>query len=180
MKLIGTTGTLIDWNLVITQCESTVGNNILYTAESFPKSKHFDEMDIVWKAAGYQYGDPTIEWTNFFPEANFNKTIVDTFESIVNATPWMVWISRIRPGKMAPWHFDAHSNIDELLTLGNPVRYTCYIQAPHDGHVSVVGDTAVYKPECGSIYEWPNYDAWHCGMNGGLVNKYMFNFWGFQ
>ena len=180
MKLIGNTGNQIDWDSVIEQCIASQGNSLFYNKESFPATDDFTELDAIWQNAGYKYNDPSVTWTNYFPERNFNKNIIDVFESIVNAKPWMVWISKISVGQMAPWHFDAHSKIHELKDLGNPVRFTCYIQEPHSGHVSIVHDTAVYRPAKGSIYQWPSPDAWHCGMNGGLADKYMFNYWGYQ
>jgi hypothetical protein len=177
MKLIGHTLNLIDWDSVIAKCKN--GTPLLYTEQAVPNNEHFQQLDAIWQKAGYKYGDTTIEWINYFPD-QFGKEVETIFAGIVNATPWMVWISCIRPGKMAPWHFDAHTNLAELNKLGKGIRYTCYIQEPHDGHISIVGNEAVYKPAKGSIYEWPNHDAWHCGMNGGLENKYMFNFWGYQ
>lgn len=181
MNLIGNTFNQIDWDSVITHLSNRDGNTLHYNITSFnPSIPGFAEMDKVWQQAGYKHNDPSIEWTNFFPGADFEQSVVDTFSKIVSATPWMVWISKIRPGRMAPWHFDAHTNFDEVKKLGTPIRFTCYIQDPQHGHISIVGNSAVYQPAKGSIYQWPSYDAWHCGMNGGLTDKYMFNFWGYQ
>ncbi len=180
MTLIGNTENLIDWELIISQCKNSLGNKLLYNHQCFPNTDNFKKLDKIWQEAGYNYNDNSIEWINYFPGKDFSNDIVEKFQSVVGASPWMVWISRIRPGKMAPWHYDAHQNIKELLQLGRPVRYTCYIQEPQAGHVSIVDKTAVYHPVKGSIYQWPSYDAWHCGMNGGLVDKFMFNYWGFE
>ena len=180
MNIIGHT-TDIDWDVVISQIKDRPGTPLRYNKQSFNKDiPAFAKMDKVWQDAGYQYDDPSIEWINYFPGTDFAESVVTIFRDIVNVQPWMVWISRIRPGKMAPWHFDAHSKLDELTTLGTPVRFTCYIQDPHHGHVSVVNDTAIYRPTKGSIYQWPSYDAWHCGINAGLTDKYMFNYWGYK
>jgi hypothetical protein len=81
---------------------------------------------------------------------------------------------------MAPLHQDVHSKIDELLSLGSPIRYICYIQDGSDGHASIVNNIAIYKAKKGDIYEWPQYDAWHAGGNCGLHDKFMFNFWGYR
>ena len=181
MKLITNTGALIDWDSIVESLSNQNGHILHYNTESFPNTSDFNGLDAAWQKAGYRYNDASIEGINYFPKEHFDQSVVDTFQSIVDAEPWMVWISRIRPGKMAPWHFDAHSKISELLALNRPiVRYTCYIQPPSNGHVSIVGTTALYRPEQGSIYEWPSYDAWHCGMNGGLNDKYMFNYWGYR
>lgn len=179
MNFINTTDSLIDWDSVVEQCKHATGNTLRYNKVCFPNTGDFKHLDKLWQEAGYFYDDPSIEWTNYFP-GDFDKDVVDKFKGIVNAEPWMVWISKISPGQMAPWHFDAHQKINELKTLGTPVRFTCYIQEPQDGHISIVGDSAVYRPAKGSIYQWPSYDAWHCGMNGGLTDKYMFNYWGYR
>lgn len=176
MKFIGQT-TGIDWDAVISKCKE--GNTLQYKEGCFPDTEDFRNLNSMWQNAGYKLGDPVVEWTNYFPE-QFGQEVVERFQQQVNAKPWMVWISKIQPGRMAPWHFDAHQNINEFLKLGNPVRFTCYIQEPQHGHISIVGDSAVYRPAKGSIYQWPSYDAWHCGMNGGLTDKYMFNYWGYQ
>jgi hypothetical protein len=179
MNLIKNTENLIDWNSVISDCQNSQGTVLTYSEKCFPDTEDFRSLDNMWKTAGYEYNTSSIEWINYFPGKNFDQSIVETFKNIVNVEPWMVWISRIRPGKMAPWHFDAHQNIAELLKLGKPMRYTCYIQEPSDGHISIVDQTAIYRPVKGSVYRWPSHDSWHCGMNGGLKDKFMFNYWGF-
>ncbi len=178
MNFINNTGSLIDWDLVIEQCKKATGNTLRYTPSCFPDTEDFKILDKIWREAGYFHDDPSIGWTNYFP-GDFDPSVVDKFKSIVNAEPWMVWISKINPGQMAPWHYDAHQKISELTKLGTPVRFTCYIQEPQHGHISIVGESSVYRPAKGSIYQWPTYDAWHCGMNGGLTDKYMFNYWGY-
>lgn len=181
MKLIAQTENSINWDSVILSLDQKPGTVLRYNRQTFnPELEDFSKMDNVWRKAGYQYDDESIEWINYFPRVDFDQTVVDKFQTIVGAQPWMVWISKIRPGKMAPWHFDAHSKLDELLKLGEPVRYTCYIQDPHEAHISIVGNEVIYKPVKGSVYEWSNYNDWHCGMNGGLADKFMFNYWGYK
>jgi len=179
MNLITNTGTSIDWNQVVARCKSATGTTMQYNRKCFPDTQDFKELDRLWQEAGYFYDDPSIEWTNYFSE-DFGQEVVDAFQNIVKAKPLMAWVSKIRPGLMAPWHYDAHQKIEEFKKQGNLVRYTCYIQDPQHGHVSVVGESVVYRPVKGSVYQWPTYDAWHCGMNGGLTDKYMFNYWGAQ
>jgi hypothetical protein len=177
MKYIGNCSDQIDWNTVITKCKT--GSTIHYNLSCFPNTEHFKELDRIWQEAGYQYDDPSIEWINYFA-GEFGQEVVDQFAKIVDAKPWMVWISKIKPARMAPLHQDAHSKIDELLSLGSPVRYTCYIQDGCDGHASIVNNVAIYKAKKGDIYEWSHYDAWHAGGNCGLHDKFMFNFWGYK
>lgn len=179
MKYISNTVNLINWDDVIDLIKDKPGVTLKYNEQTFNRSlPGFDKLDNEWQEAGYKYEDDSIEWTNYFPGSDFPQEVVDTFKTIVDVEPWMVWISRIRPGRMAPWHFDAHSRIHELDGK-TVVRYTCYIQKPTFGHVSIVGDSCIYRPLQGSIYQWPSHDAYHCGMNGGYTDKYMFNYWGF-
>jgi hypothetical protein len=180
MKLIGNTENKIDWDSIIESCKTDSKHVLRFNEECFPKTEAFENMGRLWKERGYVYNDPTIEWFNYFPGEHFSQSVVDTFESIVDTKPWMVWISKIKPGRMAPWHIDIHSKIDLLLEKGVPVRYTCYIEDYSMGHVSIVGDTCVYQAPKGSIYQWDLYDEWHCGMNGGFTDKYMFNYWGYK
>jgi hypothetical protein len=175
MKIIRNCADIINWDYEISLLSD--GHRLVYNDQSFNKNlPQFAKMDKIWQDAGYQYDTESIEWINYFPR----KELIDQFSVIVDAKPWMVWFSKIRPGKMAPWHEDVHSKINEVLSLGTPVRFTCYIQDPHVGHVSIVENYCVYMPKKGDIYQWPSHDAWHCGMNGGLVDKYMFNFWGYR
>jgi hypothetical protein len=175
MKFITNTAKIIDWDYEISILSN--GTTLTYNEKSFNKNlPQFAELDRLWVEAGYRHNCDSIEWTNYFPR----QELIDCFSKIVETNPWMVWFSKIRPGKMAPWHVDAHSRIEEILSLGTPVRYTCYVQDPHVGHVSIVEGHCIYKPNKGDIYQWPSYDSWHCGLNGGLADKYMFNFWGYQ
>lgn len=179
MNKLTNTNHSIDWDTVVKKCQSATGSTMTYNNNCFPDTPEFSNLDKMWQQAGYLHSESIIEWTNYFAE-DFGQEIVDAFSSIVNAKPCMAWVSKIRPGRMAPWHYDAHQKIEEFRKLGNLVRYTCYIQEPQHGHISIVGESAVYRPEKGSIYIWPTYDEWHCGMNGGLTDKYMFNYWGAQ
>jgi hypothetical protein len=181
MRYIGNCSNKIDWNSVINTCRDIPGVRMTYDLNCFPDTDQFRELDKIWQGAGYKYGEPSIEWINYFPE-QFGKEVVDSFAAIVNAKPWMVWISRINVGRMAPLHIDAHSKIDEVLLLGKPIRFTCFIEKRDDslGHVSIVGDVAVSGANQGDIYEWPSYDAWHAGGNGGITDKFQFNFWGYR
>lgn len=182
MKYIGNCSQEIDWSAVIEKIRSMPGKVMHYNEECFNTNlPGFKELDEKWQAAGYKYNEPSIEWINYFPE-EFGQDVVDTFAKIVNAKPWMVWISRINVGRMAPLHIDAHSKLEEVLSLGKPIRFTCFIEKREDslGHISIVGDVAVTGAMQGDIYEWPSYDAWHAGGNGGVTDKFQFNFWGYR
>lgn len=180
MKKIGNTENLIDWDTVINQCLEKEGQTLIYDRGQFPNTEDFDKMDQMMQDAGYNYGTDAIEWINYFPGEHFDQSVTDTFAEIVGTKPWMVWVSRIRPGKMTPWHWDAHQAIKDFKELPNPARYTCYIQNPQDGHISIVDKTVIFRPDKGSIYQWPTCYSWHAGLNCGFTDKFMFNFWGWD
>ena len=180
MKYISNCSDLIDWDSVLEEISDKPGRVLHFNEQTFNFTlPGFDKMLKEWETAGYKYNDPSIEWINYFPGSEFSMDVQYKFNEIVQAEPFMVWISRIKPGRMAPWHFDAHSRIHELEGK-NIVRYTCYIQKPTFGHVSIVGDSCIYRPNQGDIYQWPSWDVYHCGMNGGYTDKYMFSYWGYQ
>jgi hypothetical protein len=180
MKYIGNCKDIINWDSVLEEIKDKPGTVLHYNEQTFNKDlKGFDKMAFEWANAGYQINDAAIEWINYFPGGDFSISVQEQFQQIVDAEPFMVWISKIKPLRMAPWHFDAHTKIDELKDK-NVVRYTCYIQQPTPGQVSIVEDTCVYMPEQGSIYQWPSHESYHCGMNGGYTDKYMFNYWGLR
>ena len=180
MKYISNCNDIINWDNVLDEIVDKHGKVLHYNEKTFDFSlPGFDKMGREWETAGYKFDDPVIEWINYFPDSDFSLDVQHKFRDIVEAEPFMVWISKIKPGRMAPWHFDAHSRISELegKTI---VRYTCYIQKPTFGHVSIVGDSCIYRPNQGDIYLWPSWDVYHCGMNGGYTDKYMFSYWGYQ
>jgi len=181
MKYIDNCSHLINWNSIIESVRNLEGTRVTYTKEFFNVNlPGFKELDEIWQNAGFQYGEPSIEWINYFPD-QFGNNIVEEFSNFINVKPWMVWISRINVGRMAPLHKDAHSKINELLLLGSPKRFTCFIENPKEsfGHVSIVDDVCITKFKQGDIYEWPSYNSWHAGGNGGITDKFQFNFWGY-
>ena len=144
MKYISNCSDLIDWDSVLEEISDKPGRVLHFNEQTFNFTlPGFDKMLKEWETAGYKYNDPSIEWINYFPGSEFSMDVQYKFNEIVQAEPFMVWISRIKPGRMAPWHFDAHSRIHELEGK-NIVRYTCYIQKPTFGHVSIVGDSCIY------------------------------------
>lgn len=180
MRLIGNCNDIINWDSVIQEIAPKPGTVLHYNDSTFDRTlPGFDKLALEWERAGYKLNDPAIEWINYFPGHDFDISIQNQFESIVKFKPFSAWISRIKPLRMAPWHFDAHSKITTIKDK-NIKRYVCYIEQPSSAHVSIVGDTVIYKPPQGSIYEWNDYNEYHCGMNGGYTDKYLFNYWGYD
>lgn len=130
------------------------------------------------KNAGYD--DSTVEYRHYTGGVHFDNDISSIFGEFVNATPLMCWISEIRPGKCTPWHWDINPWEEDHKTLGEIVRYVCFLSAPAPGHVFVTEDDAYYMEEMGAVYQYADIHAWHAGTNIGLIPKFLLTFTGFK
>lgn len=137
----------------------------------------FDEIINKWKSAGYDKID-SVEWINYYPEVHFDKSVVDQFSNVVNLKCARCWISRIRPGKMAPYHQDIDDNIEKYLKLGPIERYSVFISPESVGSVFLLKDQAYHFQKQGTVIKWDDYLDWHAGTNCGFVDKFMFHFLG--
>jgi hypothetical protein len=180
MKYIGNTGTIIDWQSVV--------DSLSNQTPGYVGPRHSGNDDIVgisdvakkWDQAGFLLikDGGNAGWDMFFPHANFDQTIVDTFADYVNVDPISCWISRVQPGCLTPWHWDANDNEKEYSTIKNMVRMSCNISKPQVGHVIMVENECLYFQEQGSVWQWPDRTSWHGGINCGMTPKYLFNFFG--
>jgi hypothetical protein len=80
---------------------------------------------------------------------------------------------------MTGYHYDIDDNEQEYLSHGLLKRYTVFISEPAIGHVFILGKDYFINNSIGTIVKWKNHREWHCGMNGGLQNKYMFHILGY-
>jgi len=116
-------------------------------------------------------------WDMFIAGKQFDEDIAYKFANWVNLDSYTsCWISRILPGHMAPWHWDITDD-EKTLNKREIVRYHCHLGNPDPAHVLVVNDQCLHLQKPGSVYKWSSRTAWHCGLNGGLKPKYLFNFW---
>jgi hypothetical protein len=166
------------WNSIVDSLKDKEGSRKAYGENFYINADgRFNPVINLWETAGYSKID-VVEWINYYPEKDFDNTVVTDFETFSNTTCARAWISMIRPGKMAPWHLDVDDNQEGYLKLGNLVRYTCHICTPSPGQVFMLDQEVFYCEEQGNTYQWPSYDSWHAGSNSGFTNKYMFNFLG--
>lgn len=167
-------------------CNKLIAECITHEVEPYhgvmdltPSDKFYEEhleLKRLAVAAGYSQGD-SVEFRHYYPERQFNINFVKKFENIVNAKCLISFVSEIRPGKCAPWHWDINPWLDQYPP-GEIVRYVCFIDAPHPGQAFMIDDDCFYMEQQGSIYQYPSLDSWHAGFNAGLKNKYLFTFTG--
>ena len=131
--------------------------------------------------AGYKmkHEGGNASWDMYLPGTNFDKDLVEKFcewvgmESYINA-----WISRVKPGDVAPWHWDITDDEDTLNYKKQIKRFHCHISPPVPGHVLIIEEHCLYNQPQGAVWKWPSRTSWHAGANAGLAPKYLFNIWG--
>lgn len=167
---------LVDWNSIIKQIEIQEGK----CACKYLPVSDVAELKQMQKNLG-NYPESSIEWINYYPGKEFDQSVADAFGNFVGH-PRMIksWISRVNPGKTAPWHWDWDAEAEQYCKLGNPVRFTAMISEPAPGQVFIVEDHALYNEKQGDVHKWPDFKAYHGGANCGLVPKYNFNYLAFD
>ena len=112
--------------------------------EDHPEYQNFIIQDRLSKQAGYDTNG-AMEFRHFKPAKHFDNEFVDIFADYVKATPLVVFVSEIKPGRMAPWHFDIDPNEQENKKKGNLIRFHLHLSKPENGHVFIVGKEIFYN-----------------------------------
>jgi hypothetical protein len=169
-----------NWDSVIDSLSTQQGEVRSYGVKFYRNDDgRFDEIIDLWKTAGYDQAG-TVEWINFYPGKHFDASIVTEFEKLTGTRCAKCWISAIRPGRYAPYHWDVDDKEEQYLAQGQLIRYSCTISKPVSGQVFIVEDQVVHNYPQGTVIEWPNHRAWHAGGNCSFKTKYLFNFLGIK
>lgn len=171
---------MIDWKSITDTILPLDGEHVsLRHPDNIPiSSPHFAKIIKQLDDANYDYN--SVDWIDYYPGVHFKDTCTKEFGWIVNHKLCRAWISRVDPGKTAPWHWDVDDKEDEYLKLGKLKRWTCFITEPKVGHSLIIGDKGFFNTPMGTIYEWPTYQEWHCAANCGLEPQLLFHFLGYQ
>lgn len=181
VKFIGNLSDKFDCDQIIAQClehSGEIHKGVIQLPVDHPEYESFSILDKMAKSAGY-YENDAMEFRHFKPEFHFDQKFVDIFSEFVGATPLVTFVSEIKPGKMAPWHFDIDPNDKENRKKGQLVRYHLHLSKPQPGHVFIIDQEVLYNIPQGNIYQWENVFDWHAGTNCGIVPKYLFSFKGY-
>ena len=167
MKFIGNCSSVIDWNKVIFDLEHQAAAYIGPRHDVGHPVPGVEEVAKPLRDAGYKmkHEGGNAGWDMYLPGINFDIKIVETFLDWVGMDGYTnAWISRVKPGDVAPWHWDITDHEETLAREGlNPDRYHCHV--------------SLYNQEQGNVWKWPSRKSWHAGANAGLVPKYLFNIW---
>jgi hypothetical protein len=185
-KRVGTTQGLINWDKVIADIQHHVGDhNTVTSVVDRSEAEAVDDQELLssyrevistWEKAGYDLKQ--IEWWDYYPGLHFDIEVQQVFERMFNIKPRRVFISKVMPGNMVPYHWDVEDHEKEWLKEDTLVRYVCFIDPPKFGHVMILEDNAFHNVERGEIYQWDNYRSHHAGVNGGEGPQYLFHFLG--
>ena len=170
----------INWQQLIDSIANQQGEVRTYGVDFYQnKDGRFDEIIRLWKSAKYDKAG-TVEWINYYPGKHFDSLVVEQFEQFTNTKCVKAWVSRINPGKYAPYHWDVDDNEETYLAQGELVRYTAHPTVPVLGQVFILQDHVFHNEAQGNIYKWPTHRAWHAGGNCSFKPKYLFNFLGIR
>jgi len=170
---------VIDWKLLLKQLQDQAPAYVGPRHKAGDPVDGVDELAEMWKNAGYKtiHEGGNAGWDMYLPGTNFSEEIALQFANWLGLTNYTnVWISRIHPGKMAPWHWDVTDN-ETTLKGKEIVRYHCHMTEPEVGHVLIVDNHCLYNQQIGNTYQWDSRTSWHAGANCGMTPKYLFNFW---
>jgi hypothetical protein len=173
---VGNTGTIINWDKII---ETVQNNNGIVLPNLIWSNPHFKEMKKLYVNSNYIMS--SAEWINYYPGVDYDKLVDEEFGKFIGKPKYArAWISRINPGKTAPWHWDLDDQEEEFLKNGNLIRYTSRINPPGVGQVTIIGNNALYNGPAGDVYKWPDHRIWHGSVNAGLTPKYQYNYLAYE
>lgn len=161
---------MIDWESILETIKDKPG---IDSHRYLPKVPEVDEMKQMLK----DYLPASIEWLNYYPETDFDLDVVKKFGEFVGYKNCVkCWISKINPGKTAPWHWDYDTDLEQYKKKGNLIRFSTKVSKAEFGQVSIVGNTYWYNQNPGDTIRWKSFDNYHAGTNCGLTPKYQFNY----
>jgi hypothetical protein len=170
----------IDWQNLIDQLESQEGDLKAFGVDFYKNvDGRFNENIQLLADAGYEQAG-TAEWYNYYPTTHFSEDIVKKFETWTNTKCARAWLSKIKPGRYAPYHVDIDDNEEQYLSQGELVRYTCHPCKPEKGQVLIVDSMVFHLEDQGNVYRWGHYRNYHGGGNCSFKSKYLFNYLGIK
>lgn len=171
-------------------CESLILECLEHDVEPYHGNRTLDPDHVYYKdhleqkrlaeACGYTQNN-SIEFRHYKANIHYSKKYNDEIGKASNSEVLQSFVSEIRPGKCAPWHWDIPS-LDEDLGIVREykqedlIRGICFIDKPKHGQAFMVEEECFYMEAQGNIYRYPKLSSWHAGFNAGLETKFLFTF----
>lgn len=179
LNLYGNISNELDCDALISQCKT---NTVIpYTGHmDLPSdSKYYSEYKRQTDAAVNAGYNTSVEFSHYYPIQHYDNTFTEIFESFTNTKHFLSFVSEIKPGKCAPWHWDINPWLDDYPD-SKFVRYVCFIDKPKHGQGFMIEDTCFYLEEQGNVYQYPKLDSYHAGFNAGLETKFLYTYTGIK
>jgi hypothetical protein len=175
----GNTNTLVDWEEII----SNLGSGEIRSPQSIWDNKSVKDGDPVaqeylnilktWIDAGYNIKN--IYWVDFYPETDYSAHVDKLICQKLGIKLKRSWVSRVDPGRVAPWHYDVEDRMESWKKEGHVVRYTIFIDKPKWGSVFILEDTPFYNIPQGEIYLWDRPDQYHGAASCGGDSQFLYH-----
>jgi hypothetical protein len=156
-----------------------------FVPEQFSRTPFFN-MVKNWRECGYNFKN--INFKNYYPNldqyvsSHFSKSIVETFQNIVNMTVQECWVSKVDPFTSVPFHIDEYDGEEMWINKQNKklVRYTVFIDKPINNQIFIVGDIYYENIEQHTIIKWQSTKETHALINCSNKPNFLFHFLGFE
>ena len=133
-----------------------------------------------WIDAGIMLSN--ISWEDFFPDIHFDKSIEQKFAEIVGVTPipGRTFVTRVAPGKTAPWHWDMLPDVSTYKEKGKLFRYVAFMHDPIPAQTLSFEKQTFWNPKKGEIYQWKDVNDMHAAANSSIEPYYLFHMIGYK
>lgn len=175
-------------------CDALINECMQHTVTPFngnrvlePNHIHYEDFKEQRRLAdesGYTQGN-SVEFMHYKIDKHYDENIHEVINQAIDAEVLQSFVSEIRPGKCAPWHWDIPSlsedpRVTKEYSQKDLIRGICFIDKPKPGQAFMVEDECFYMEQQGAIYRYPKLDSWHAGFNAGLSTKFLFTFTAIQ
>jgi hypothetical protein len=188
---ITNTKDFIDWDQIIndlgTYTGSTYGYHYDYEnkhthqkiSESGEKSLPYHDLrdpnGEIYKA--FENTKESLEFTAFYVKNGYEKELDEKVESLLNCKIFFSWISKVNPGKCVLPHIDDEEiyHACSVYDKAQLVRYHIHVSKPSIGAAFFIDEECYYFEPQGTVYQWPQIDGIHGGMNAGTKPKFLYH-----
>lgn len=192
MSYIGNCASIIDWNNVVQGLKNTVGTFRGYeTPYENPVT-----IDLVNQKAPLEYDylrdnedinqaysdNEALQFYTYTAGKSYSREIDSKFAEWLGVDVSLSWISEVGVGKVAAPHIDDEEVYwsKEQFPGRKLLRYHCHISPPEMGAAFMVEKECYHMVDLGDVYQWPDVDSLHCGVNGSTKHKFLYHFIGVQ
>lgn len=192
MSYIGNCASIIDWNTVVQELENTTGT---FRGFETPYENPVT-LDLVDNKAPLEYDylrdnddinkayseNEALQFYTYTAGKSYSRNIDNKFAEWLGVDVSLSWISKVGVGKVAAPHIDDEEVYwsKEQFPNRKLLRYHCHISSPEMGAAFMVEKECYHMAELGDVFQWPNADSLHCGVNGSTKTKFLYHFIGVQ